>query len=72
MVFEKIRRARIEAWRLYDPVNWLIFGITFLFGVWAAVSGEWVASIVLGWLTIVLIRVTVRNDYRWRVTDEPE
>lgn len=72
MVFEKIRRARIEARRLYDPVNWLIFGIAFLFGAWAAVTGEWIASIVLGYFTIVTLRATVRNDHRWRAVDEPE
>jgi tetrahydromethanopterin S-methyltransferase subunit E len=72
MVFEKVRRARIEVRRLYDPVNWLIFGIAFLFGVWAAVSGEWGASIVLGWFTIVVLRATVRNNHRWRAVNEPE
>lgn len=72
MVFEKIRRARIEVRRLYDPVNWFIVGIVLLFSVFAVVSGEWFGAIVLGFMTIWAIQATVRNDHRWRATDEPE
>ena len=72
MVFEKIRRARIEAWRLYEPGTVPMLVVLVMFWLYAVVTGLWLASAIGGGLTAWTLRLIYRNDHRWRATDEPE
>ena len=72
MVLEKIRRARIEARRLYEPGTAPMVATMLMFTLYAVVTGEWFWSVFGGIGTAWVLRQIFRNDHRWRATDEPE
>ena len=72
MIFEKIRRARIEARRLYEPGTVPLIVVLALFTVYALVTGVWFWSIFGGVGTGWVLWQIFQNDHRWRATDEPE
>ena len=72
MVFKKIRRARIEARRLYEPGIMPMLAVFVGVTIVAVYHREWVVVPMGIALSALVIRMLYLNDHRWRATDEPE
>ena len=72
MVFEKIRRAHIEARRLYNPGVFPMLALFVGLAVASLFLREWAAAATCLVFAAVTGRLLYKADHRWRATDESE